>query len=52
MTSSSLRLALVAVFTLAGCQSADQILDEQDGVATQAALNRGKFELSCPHAQA
>jgi len=52
VTRFSQRLALLMVVGVAGCQSADQILNDQARIATQAALSRGKFELSCPDAQA
>jgi hypothetical protein len=45
-------LGIVAVFGLAGCQSQTQVLDNESAAAQQVALNRGKFELSCPNATA
>lgn len=44
--------ALVAMVGLAGCQSQTQILDQELVAAQQVALNRGKFEMSCPAATA
>jgi hypothetical protein len=52
MKSYSFRFALVALASLASCESPNQILNDQAGVATQTALSRGKFDLSCPDAQA
>jgi hypothetical protein len=52
LKDSPLKLALAAVVSLAGCQSANEILDDQSGIASQTALSRGRFELSCPDAQA
>ena len=40
---------LAALF-VAGCQTQAQILQSEQGVATQVAVNRGRFELGCPQA--
>lgn len=50
MRSSLAALLLPAVLALMGCESASQILDDDQAVATQTALRRGQFELSCPQA--
>ena len=41
---------MLAVLALAGCQSQEQILQSEQSMAVQVAVNRGKFELSCPQA--
>ncbi|MBL8374563.1 hypothetical protein [Accumulibacter sp.] len=43
--------ALVALMTLAGCASQQQILQGMQGEAVESALARGRFELQCPTAQ-
>jgi hypothetical protein len=43
---------LVALMTLAGCASQQQILQGMQGEAVEAALARGRFDLQCPTAQA
>jgi hypothetical protein len=45
-------LLLPAVLALMGCETASQILDDEQAVATQTALRRGQFELACPQATA
>ena len=42
--------ATAGLLSLAGCQSAGQILASEEGVATQTAVRRGQFELGCPEA--
>ena len=37
---------------MAGCQTDAQILASEQALATQTALRRGQFELSCPEATA
>jgi hypothetical protein len=50
------RFALFALASstvvLAGCQTEAQILASEQAMATQTALRRGQFELSCPEATA
>jgi hypothetical protein len=50
------RFALFALASstvvLAGCQTDAQILASEQAIATQTALRRGQFELSCPEATA
>lgn len=43
-------LAVLAVLTVAGCASDTELLADQQSMAIQAALSRGKFELNCPTA--
>jgi hypothetical protein len=52
MKSYPFRFALLVMVNLAGCETTNQVLNDQAGVATQAALNRGRFDLSCPDARA
>jgi hypothetical protein len=52
MTKLTIPLALAAALGVAGCQSDTQTLDQESDAAVQTALNRGKFELSCPDATA
>jgi hypothetical protein len=44
--------ALGTAMVLAGCVTPAQFLDSKQGMATQYALARGQFEMSCPTAQA
>ena len=47
------RLAAIAAFALAaGCATEQQMLDQQQSVAVDAALQRGRFEMNCPNATA
>jgi hypothetical protein len=46
----SVLLAPVAAAIVSGCQTQEQILQSEQGVATQVAVNRGRFELGCPQA--
>ena len=41
----------LALLVLAGCQSDAQLLASEQGVAMQAAVRRGQFELNCPQAK-
>ncbi|NEX21932.1 hypothetical protein G3480_16740 [Thiorhodococcus mannitoliphagus] len=50
MRNSKSILAL-SVVILAGCASSGQLLDSSQPAAIQAALERGRFDLSCPGAQ-
>jgi hypothetical protein len=43
-------LLLLSALLLTGCQSESQMLDSEQDKATQAALRRGRFEMSCPTA--
>jgi hypothetical protein len=43
-------LAPFAALILTGCQTPAQTLQSDEGVATQVAVNRGRFELNCPQA--
>jgi hypothetical protein len=52
MTGKRLALAATAVLALAGCQTPNQTLDAESTAATQSALTRGRFEMSCPTAEA
>lgn len=48
--SLSVILAPLAALIVSGCQTQEQILQSEQGVATQVAVNRGRFELQCPQA--
>ena len=49
----TLTAALAASLTLAGCATPPaQVLDGMQPMAVQAALERGRFELGCPSAEA
>lgn len=43
-------LLAVAALTAAGCQTQAQILESEKATAMQVAVNRGRFEMSCPEA--
>ena len=45
-------VVLGAATVLAGCVTPAQFLDSKQSMATQYALARGQFEMSCPTAQA
>ena len=44
--------AIVAAFVATGCQTQTQTLNDEQSVAENAALRRGRFELACPQAEA
>ena len=46
------KLALMATVLLAGCATQQDFLNSKQGIATNTALSRGKFDLNCPAAQA
>jgi hypothetical protein len=46
----SVGAALLACAALSGCQSSEQILASEQGVAMQTAVQRGRFEMNCPEA--
>lgn len=50
--SKRIRFSLLAVSALiaAGCQTQAQILESEKATAMQVAVNRGRFEMSCPEA--
>jgi hypothetical protein len=43
-------LALLAVLGAAGCQTQQQMIQSQQAMAIQTALNRARFEMNCPSA--
>src|SRR5215470_15719859 len=43
-------LALVGVFATVGCQTQEQMVQGQQGMAVQTALNRARFDMNCPSA--
>lgn len=43
-------MALVGVFATAGCQTQQQMLESQQGMAVQTALNRARFDMNCSSA--
>jgi hypothetical protein len=44
-------LAVVVVFAAAGCQTQQQMIQSQQAIAIQTALNRAQFEMNCPTAR-
>ena len=50
MSKSFTLIALIAVLGAAACQSQAQFLASRQMTATQAAVNRGQFEMNCPSA--
>jgi len=42
----------VVVASTSGCATQQQVLDQKQGSATQTALQRAKFEMNCPSANA
>jgi hypothetical protein len=50
MSYARVLLTLLALLTVAGCQSQGQVLAGDQSVAIQTAERRGKFELNCPAA--
>lgn len=44
--------ATAILLALTGCETQQQILADEQSVATQAALQRARFELNCPAATA
>jgi len=43
-------LGLVFVFATVGCQTQEQMVQGQQGMAVQTALNRAKFDMNCSSA--
>jgi len=43
-------LALVGVFATAGCQTQQEMVQSQQGMAVETALNRARFDMNCPSA--
>jgi hypothetical protein len=43
-------LALAGVFATAGCQTQQQMLQSNQGMAVQTALNRARFDMNCSSA--
>jgi hypothetical protein len=52
MMKGLVRLGLVAMAAVAACATQTQMLDTKQDMATQTALTRGRFDLSCPQATA
>src|SRR5215469_12332594 len=50
MKTGYMFLALVAVFATAGCQTQEQAVQGQQGMAVQTALNRARFDMNCSSA--
>jgi len=50
MKNRMLPALLLPALLLAGCQTSQQILQSEQATATQVAVNRGRFEMSCPQA--
>ena len=40
-------LALVGLFATAGCQTQEQMVQGQQGMAVQTAVNRARFDMNC-----
>jgi hypothetical protein len=43
-------VALIGVFAVAGCQTQQQMIQSQQAMAIQTALNRAQFEMNCQSA--
>jgi len=43
-------LTMAGVFATAGCQTQEQMVQGQQGMAIQTALNRARFDMNCPSA--
>jgi hypothetical protein len=43
-------LALAGVFVTVGCQTQQQMVQNQQGMAVQTALNRARFDMNCSSA--
>jgi len=43
-------LAVIAAFAIAGCQTQQQMVQGQQGMAVQTALNRARFDMNCQSA--
>ncbi len=50
MATCKIALGFLAVLTVVGCASDQELLANQQEMAIQTALSRGKFELDCPAA--
>ena len=50
MSHCKFALGFLAVLAVAGCASDQELLANQQSMAIQTALSRGKFELDCPAA--
>jgi hypothetical protein len=51
-TRKTLYAIMASCAVIAGCQSTDQMLDQQQEQALNTALQRGRFDLNCPAATA
>lgn len=52
MRARTILAAAMACAAIAGCQSTDQMLDQQQAQAVAVAEQRGRFDLNCPGATA
>ena len=52
MTRTLSVLSVVALVSTSGCATQQQMLGQKQGSATQTALERAKFEMNCPSANA
>ena len=50
MKKTYMFLALVGVFATVGCQTQEQMVQGQQGMAVQTALNRARFDMNCSSA--
>ena len=50
MSAFKIIAGCLVALTVAGCASDQELLANQQGMAIQTALTRGKFELNCPTA--
>ena len=50
MSNGKFALGFLAALTVVGCASDQELLANQQPMAIQTALTRGKFELNCPTA--
>ena len=47
---TSFLLAVIAVFVSVGCQTQQQMVQGQQGMAVQTAVNRARFDMNCQSA--
>jgi hypothetical protein len=52
MRNRLVRVVLITTVVVAACATQTQMLDNKQDMAMQAAVTRGKFDLSCPQATA
>jgi len=50
MRKTHILLALIGVLAAVGCQTQEQMVQGQQGMAVQTALNRARFDMNCQSA--